>query len=138
MRSKLRTNSDKETFEIGENFGRSLKGGEVILLNGDLGAGKTVFAKGIAKGLGVDAIVNSPTFTIMNEYLGSVRFCHFDMYRIDDESELRELGFEEVIGDKNTVCAIEWASKTPSVIPSSAINVYISKISNDEREIEIK
>ena len=133
------TNSIDETFKLGEDLAKKLRGGEVILLNGDLGAGKTVFAKGLAKGLGVQAVVNSPTFNIMNVYQGqNIKFCHFDMYRIDDDSELKELGFEEFIGDKNYVCAIEWSSKTASLLPKSVITVNINKLDDDKRNIEIE
>ena len=133
------TNSIDETFKLGEDLAKKLRGGEVILLNGDLGAGKTVFAKGLAKGLGVQAVVNSPTFNIMNVYQGqNIKFCHFDMYRIDDDSELKELGFEEFIGDKNYVCAIEWPSKTASLLPKSVITVNINKLDDDKRNIEIE
>ena len=133
------TNSIDETFKLGEDLAKKLRGGEVILLNGDLGAGKTVFAKGLAKGLGVQAVVNSPTFNIMNVYQGqNIKFCHFDMYRIDDDSELKELGFEEFIGDNNYVCAIEWSSKTANLLPKSVITVNINKLDDDKRNIEIE
>ena len=133
------TNSIDETFKLGEDLAKKLRGGEVILLNGDLGAGKTVFAKGLAKGLGVQAVVNSPTFNIMNVYQGqNIKFCHFDMYRIDDDSELKELGFEEFIGDNNYVCVIEWPSKTASLLPKSVITVNINKLDDDKRNIEIE
>lgn len=128
----------EETLKLGEEIAGNLKGGEVIILDGDLGAGKTVVAKGIAKGLGVNAIVNSPTFTIVNIYQGRLKFCHFDMYRIEDEEEVRELGFEELIGANDNVCAVEWASRTPSLMPDNAIKITINKVDEQKRDITIE
>ncbi|MCH5351513.1 MAG: tRNA (adenosine(37)-N6)-threonylcarbamoyltransferase complex ATPase subunit type 1 TsaE [Clostridiales bacterium] len=94
--------------ELGKKMALSLVGGEVVLLTGELGAGKTVFCKGLAKGLGVTAPVVSPTFTIMNEYFGRVKFCHFDAYRLCDSDEAYAAGLDDFIGDGETVCAVEW------------------------------
>ena len=135
---EILSRSIEETYNIGQDIASRLQGGEVIILDGDLGAGKTVFAKGLAKGLEIDCIINSPTFTIMNVYQGRLKFCHFDMYRIDDEDELRELGFDEYIGHKDNVCAIEWASKTPSLISDDVIKVSIQKIDQDSRMIRVE
>lgn len=96
----------EETLKVAESFGRTLTGGEVILLFGELGAGKTIFAKGIAKGLNIPDTITSPTFTIMNEYYGRLKMLHFDMYRLIGEKA--ELGFEEYFGAEDTVCVIEW------------------------------
>ena len=131
--------SENQTFDFAFNFAKEFKGGEVILLNGDLGAGKTAFSKGIAKALGVTNVVTSPTFTILNEHYGEIlNFYHFDFYRLEDESELKELGFDEFIGNKNGVCAIEWYQKAPSILPSNAILVDIEKIDENTRKITIK
>ena len=132
------TNSSQETMEIAEVLAKRLKGGEVIVLDGDLGAGKTVFAKGLAKGLGITDIITSPTFTILNEYPSSPSFFHFDMYRIEDSSELIELGFDEYIGNPRIVCAIEWAQRVPSLIPEHHIHITISKIDDNTRELIIE
>ncbi len=97
----------EDTYLLAEKLAEKLKGGEVILLNGDLGAGKTTFTKGLAKFLGVEDIVTSPTFTFMKEYEGRLRLYHFDMYRAQDEDELYELGLNDYL-DAGGVCVIEW------------------------------
>lgn len=135
---KFLSNSEQETFDFAFDFASKLKGGDVVLLAGDLGAGKTAFTKGLARAFGIGGIITSPTFTILNEHYGNkLNLYHFDMYRIDDESELRELGFDEFIGKTDGVCAIEWFEKTPSILPSSAILVNINKIDDNSREIVI-
>lgn len=133
-----KSNSELETFNIAKEFAKTLKGGEVVLLKGDLGAGKTAFTKGIAEEFGVQEIVTSPTFTILNEHYGKrLNLYHFDMYRIEDESELVELGFDEYIEKQDGVCAIEWFEKTLSLLPSTCILVNLNKIGDEEREIDI-
>ena len=128
--------SEKETQNIAYNLAKNFSGGEVLLLNGDLGAGKTAFSKGIAKAMGVEDIVTSPTFTILNEHYGNkLNFYHFDFYRLEDESELKELGFDELIGNKNGICAIEWYEKVPSILPRNAIKIDIKKIDDNTRKI---
>src|SRR5664279_4579612 len=93
----IQTNSDKETLLAGEKFSKTLKAGDVVALNGDLGAGKTVFVKGIAKGLAILDIVTSPTFTILREYNGALPLYHFDVYRIASPDEMFEIGFSEYL-----------------------------------------
>ena len=121
------TNSPEETYEIGKKMGRAARSGEVITLSGDLGAGKTVFAQGFAAGLGINAPINSPTFTIIQEYdTGRIPLYHFDVYRIADIEEMYEIGFEEYIyGDG--VCLIEWANLISELLPENIISVDISK-----------
>lgn len=102
------THSENETCALASELASKLKGGEVVLLNGRLGAGKTAFTKGLAKALGIEKSVTSPTFTIMKEYCGRLKLCHFDMYRIGDESETEELGLTEYLYGDGTVCVIEW------------------------------
>ena len=100
--------SVEETYRIAEVLAKSLSGGEVVLLDGDLGAGKTTFVKGLAKALGVEDVVTSPTFTLMNEYKGDKLWLyHFDLYRLDEESAA-EMGFEEYFHRPDAVCCIEW------------------------------
>ena len=116
------TRSREETFRLGERLGKRLKGTETIACYGEPGAGKTVFAKGIAAGMGVTDLVTSPTFTICNEYTGrSARLFHYDMYRISDESELGEVGFWEGLGKGVTL--IEWSERIPGAIPPDAIRI---------------
>jgi len=129
--------SEQDTIKFASKLCESFKGGEVLLLNGDLGAGKTVFAKGLAMGLGNQSVITSPTFTIMNMYKGRLNFYHFDMYRIEDESELVELGFGEYIGAKDSICAIEWSSRVPSLLPKDCITVEITKVDDETRLIKV-
>lgn len=121
------TNSPKETYELGKRIAEKIKPGEVISLVGDLGVGKTVFTQGFAVGLGIDDIVNSPTFTILQVYEeGRMPFYHFDVYRIGDVSEMDELGYEEYFyGDG--VCLVEWANLIEEIMPSDYSRVVIEK-----------
>jgi tRNA threonylcarbamoyladenosine biosynthesis protein TsaE len=129
-----KSGSFEDTYRYGKELGNTLRGGEVIVLTGVLGSGKTVFAKGIADALGVEEIVTSPSFTIMNEYSGRLLFCHFDFYRIDDEAEM-----EDLLGDyayrADTAVAIEWGEKALHRL-GSVILVSISLL-NDERVISV-
>lgn len=132
----LISNSLKETLEIGERLAKRLTPGDVIALNGDLGAGKTAFAQGIAKGLGVEDYVTSPTFTIMNILEGRLPFYHFDVYRISDPDEMEEIGFSEFLyGDG--VCVIEWADIIKRLLPKNVIDVRIYRVDDEIRRIEI-
>ena len=140
---KLNSKNEKETLIFGENFAKKLKGGEVLALFGDLGAGKTKFLQGLAKGLGVKNKVNSPTFNILKIYktkAGSKikTFCHIDAYRLFSEKDLISLGVEEYFQDKNTVTAIEWAERIKKILPKKTIMVDIKHLSEDERIIKIK
>lgn len=120
------TFSEKETYELAYNMASEAKSSDVIALIGDLGVGKTAFAKGFAAGLGIDEPITSPTFTIVCEYEGRLPLYHFDVYRIEDAEELFEIGFEEYLyGDG--VCLIEWADKILEDIPSETLLVRISK-----------
>lgn len=104
----------EETEEFAQKFGQSLKGGEVILMQGDLGAGKTTFIRGMALGLGIDdpGEVSSPSYTLVNEYVGEKTLIHADLYRLNDDQEVIELALEDQL-DENTVFAIEWGEKLP-------------------------
>lgn len=133
----VRTKSGAETLEAGERFSQTLKPGDVVALDGDLGAGKTVFAQGIAKGLGITDVIVSPTFTILREYDGVPPLYHFDVYRIGDPDELFEIGFSEYL-DGDGICVIEWAEKVPELLPAHTIRVRIEKTGNNTREIIIK
>lgn len=129
------TYSEEETFELAEKIAARLVGGEVIFLNGRLGAGKTAFTKGLAKSLGITQTVTSPTFTIMKEYAGRLKFYHFDLYRIEDAEDLTELGLNELLFDKEAVCVIEW-NKFDNVKPT--IEVFIEYTSDNERQFRIE
>lgn len=102
------TNSVEQTFDIAKLVASSLIGGETIVLNGQLGAGKTTFTKGLAKALGVQRTVTSPTFNILKTYQGRLTLNHFDLYRVDNVDEISELGFDEILTDNSAVSVIEW------------------------------
>ena len=119
--------SAEETFRLGEMTGGKLKPGAVICLDGDLGAGKTVFVKGVAKGLGITDTVCSPTFTILQEYRdGRMPLYHFDVYRIEEPEEMYEIGFDEYLYGEG-VCLIEWAKNVAELIPDGALKITITK-----------
>ena len=133
--------SAKETLLLGSRLGKSCKAGDVILLNGDLGVGKTVFSKGIGEGLGITGPVSSPTFTILQVYEGGrLPFYHFDVYRIADIEEMEEIGYEDYFyGDG--ACLVEWAGLIQEILPDKAVTVTIAKNLEkgfDYREIVIE
>ena len=117
----------EETYALGKSLGEAAKPGDVICLNGDLGVGKTVFTQGFADGLGITEPVNSPTFTIVQEYHdGRLPLYHYDVYRIGDISEMDEVGYEDYFyGDG--VCLIEWSNLIEEILPDHMISVKIEK-----------
>ena len=135
-----KSNSPKETENIAKAFAKSLKCGDVVCLNGDLGVGKTAFVQGLTKALGVTDPISSPTFTIVNCYNSTLPIYHFDVYRIDDCDEMYEIGYEEyVYGDGITI--IEWPEKIEPILPEKRYDILISKdLSKHEnfRLIDIK
>lgn len=136
MKIELITNSANDTIEFGKSVARAVEKGAVISLVGDLGAGKTTFTKGVARGLGIMDNVTSPTFTILNEYVGEEkRLYHFDFYRIEDESELVELGFEDYFPSTDGLTIVEWVEKAPSVLPKQYYQITFEKIDDDKRRI---
>jgi len=131
--------SVEETIKIGAKFARGLKKGDCVALIGDLGAGKTVFTKGIAKGLGVKnaRYVNSPTFVIIKEYEGRLPLFHFDLYRLDGHTSFDDMNYEEYFyGDGVTV--IEWADKIRELLPGRHWEINLKTIDEKRRKIEIK
>lgn len=136
MKIELITNSANDTIEFGKSVARAVGRGCVISLVGDLGAGKTTFTKGVARGLGIMDNVTSPTFTILNEYSGDDgKLYHFDFYRIEDESELLELGFEDYFPSADGVTIVEWVEKAPSVLPTKYYQITFEKIDEDKRRM---
>ena len=126
MKNVYETNSAEETFALGKQMGEAVKAGDIVCLTGDLGVGKTVFTKGFAAGLGITDPVNSPTFTIVQEYNGRLPFYHFDVYRIADPEEMDEIGYEEYFyGDG--VSFVEWANLVPGIIPKQHTEIKIEK-----------
>jgi tRNA threonylcarbamoyladenosine biosynthesis protein TsaE len=134
MTLRIVSHSPEYTRSIGAEIGRKSHKGSVIALCGDLGTGKTVFAKGIAVGLGVETIVTSPTFVILNEYEGKYPFYHIDTYRLNSPEEMYGLGYEEYFyGDG--VIAIEWAQKIEGLLPEEYLRVEFKVIGESDREI---
>lgn len=128
--------SPEATWSVGEFVGKRLKAGMVLCLTGDLGAGKTLFTKGVAAGLGVKADVTSPSFTLMNLYDGRLPVTHFDLYRLDDEGDLDEIGFYEYADEPVGVAIIEWADKFPEALPPHHLSVVLSLGKNlEERRL---
>ncbi len=130
------TKNIEETYNLAEKIAENLSGGEILLLNGDLGAGKTTFTKGLAKALNVDDIITSPTFTIMKEYEGRLNLYHFDMYRIGDADEVYELGFDDYLYDSNGVAVIEW-NKFDSFETDKVFTLNFYRIDDSTRRIEV-
>ena len=131
------TNSPCETEAGGAALARVLEPGAVIAYRGDLGAGKTAFTRGRARGLGVKESVTSPTYTIVNEYLsGSMPLFHFDMYRLGSEDELFDIGWEDYL-ERGGVCAVEWSENVWGAMEDAVI-VTISRLGEDTRKIEIE
>ena len=127
MVTEFESGTPEETYEFGMKLGREARPGQVYTLNGDLGAGKTVFAKGFAKGLGIDDNVSSPTFTILQVYeSGRYPFYHFDVYRIADSSEMDEIGFDEYVYSEG-ISLIEWAQYIEDILPDKYIRVDIQR-----------
>ena len=131
------TKNETETEALGARFAEGLPGGTVVAMYGDLGAGKTAFVRGMARGMGIDVRVSSPTFTIVNEYLGARELFHFDMYRLGSSDELFDIGWEDYLS-RGGVCAVEWSENVADAFDGDEIEVRITKLSADERKIEIE
>ena len=119
------SHSTQETEQFGEEVAKSLRGGDVLAFTGSLGMGKTAFTRGLARGLGCRGRVTSPTFTIVNEYLGKRELIHFDMYRLSDADELFDIGWEDYL-NRGAVCAVEWSENVEDAL-RDAIHITIEK-----------
>ena len=123
----IETKNAKQTFQLGKKIGEKALPGQIYTLNGDLGVGKTVFTQGVASGLGIREPVNSPTFTILQEYdEGRLPFYHFDVYRIGDIEEMEEIGYDDYFFGEG-ICLIEWARLIEEILPENVISVTIEK-----------
>lgn len=132
------TKSAKETFEFGRKVGSSLKGGEIVALVGELGAGKTTFIQGLAKGMGIENKIVSPTFILMRTYVGNkLNLYHLDLYRLegDIKTQVSELGIEDFWGRDGNVAVVEWADKSEEIFPEKTIWINFEKINENERKI---
>ncbi len=130
------TKSETETERAGERLAQVLHAGDVLAMTGDLGAGKTAFIRGLARGLGVTARVTSPTYTVVNEYEGRLPLFHFDMYRLSGPDELYDIGWDDYL-KRGGVCAVEWSERAEGLLPDDCITVAITARDDTERCIEI-
>ncbi len=131
------THSPEETEAVGEALGKALSPGTVIAYRGGLGAGKTAFTRGLARGLNCRETVTSPTYTIVNEYLGGrIPLFHFDMYRLKSSDDLWDIGWEDYL-DRGGVCAVEWSENVEDAM-EGAITVSIARVDDNTREIQIE
>jgi tRNA threonylcarbamoyladenosine biosynthesis protein TsaE len=138
--ASLTTKGADETVAVGQAVGSQLRAGDLVVLTGDLGAGKTTFAKGLARGLGVTQPVTSPTFTIVQEYEGRVPMAHVDVYRLDRIQELHDLGFDELLEGRVTL--VEWGETIALVLPGERLEVRIgmdgaTEADDDHRVVEV-
>jgi tRNA threonylcarbamoyladenosine biosynthesis protein TsaE len=134
---EVETDSAEQTQTLGEQLGRQLSSGDVVALIGEFGSGKTTIAQGICRGLGVRGVVNSPSFTLINEYRGRYPVYHLDCYRLESEEDLLDLGYEEYFyGDG--ICLIEWAEKAAGLMPPGRIEIQLSRLGDTKRKIVIR
>lgn len=131
------TKSEQETEDIGAQLAGQLPGGAVVAMYGELGAGKTAFVRGMARGMGISCRVSSPTFTIVNEYLGERELIHFDMYRLSDAEELFDIGWEDYLR-RGAVCAVEWSENVKDAFTGEETVVTIEKLGEGQRKITIE
>lgn len=127
---------EEDTYQLGETIGELLKSGQIILLSGDLGAGKTILTQGIAAGLGVDDDITSPTYNLINEYEGELELFHMDLYRLEQEEDLYDLGFEEYL-ERDGIIVIEWPDLAYAMLPPDFLYIKIN-VKEDTREIIIE
>ncbi|MBI2431158.1 MAG: tRNA (adenosine(37)-N6)-threonylcarbamoyltransferase complex ATPase subunit type 1 TsaE [Candidatus Levybacteria bacterium] len=129
------TQSANETQEIAKLFGKTFKG-SIIALYGDLGAGKTTFAQGLAKGLGIKKRIISPTFVIVRQYkAGFKNFYHIDLYRIESQKDIEGLGIKEILKDPQNIIVIEWVEKIKDLLPKERIDIYFEYLDENKRKI---
>ncbi len=132
-----KSSSEAETIEFAEKFAGELKSGDVIVLSGPLGAGKTTFIKGLAKGLGISSdAVRSPSFTLVNEYRGDADLYHFDLYRMKDISELIEIGWDDYLM-RDGIVVVEWGEKAGEYIADDYIKIDFEIVSDNSRDIRV-
>jgi tRNA threonylcarbamoyladenosine biosynthesis protein TsaE len=132
---KILSNKPSETFDCGENFAKILLKGDVIGLHGDLGSGKTLFIQGVCRGLDVLNLVTSPSFTLVQEYLGKLPVSHFDFYRLQSAREIEDLDLDQYF-EKEGVSLIEWAERGESLLPVDRFSIYIDRIFENNQIIE--
>jgi tRNA threonylcarbamoyladenosine biosynthesis protein TsaE len=140
------TNSKEETVTLAERFAQTLKSGDFLAFYGDLGSGKTTFIQGLAKGLGIQRRIISPTFIIVRHYVLEPKtenvkpknFYHIDLYRTESRHDLLSVGLDEIIQDKNNIVALEWAEKMGEMLPKRRIDVHMEYLGDNRRKISIR
>lgn len=144
--NKFLTTNTEETQRLAEDFGKKLTPGDIVLLYGDLGSGKTTFVQGLAKGLGIKQRIISPTFIIIRSYeinppsggQNLKYFYHIDLYRMESEKDIESVGLNEILQNKDAIIAIEWAEKLGEYIPKNVSRVYFEHLGEEKRKITIK
>ncbi|MFW0838044.1 MAG: tRNA (adenosine(37)-N6)-threonylcarbamoyltransferase complex ATPase subunit type 1 TsaE [Candidatus Komeilibacteria bacterium] len=140
MKQKHKSKNEAETLNLAKELAKNFKGGEVVALTGDLGAGKTVFTKGLAQGVGYKKVITSPTFVLMKVYhpdnLTVKNFVHVDCYRIDSSDDLYGIGFNDYLGRADTVVAIEWADKVSDLLQNKKGHIINVKIKAGRKDLE--
>ena len=131
------TNSEAETEALGAAIAETLLDGAVLAFYGELGSGKTAFVRGMARGLGITALVNSPTFTIVNEYIGPRSLFHFDMYRLGSADELYDIGWEDYLA-RGGICAVEWSENVEDAFEGDEYTVRFEKLGDSARRITVE
>ncbi|KYG58568.1 tRNA (adenosine(37)-N6)-threonylcarbamoyltransferase complex ATPase subunit type 1 TsaE [Planococcus maritimus] len=135
MSYTMTVQSPEQTEELAMRLASLLQPGDLLTLEGDLGAGKTTFTKGLAKGLGIERTVNSPTFTILKQYEGRVNLNHFDVYRLENSDE--DIGFDELFAEE-AVSVVEWAQFIEEYLPTDRLKIVIRRLSEERREVEFE
>lgn len=132
--------SEQEMIELGEKLAQRLRPGDVVLLNGELGAGKTTLVKGLVKGLSIASPeeVTSPAFTLIHEYGDPPCVYHVDLYRLDTQQELESIGLEDYLERKDGICVIEWADKFPGYFPNDAVRIDIDYLDDNTRQVKAR
>jgi tRNA threonylcarbamoyladenosine biosynthesis protein TsaE len=134
---EITTESPEQTQAVGHALAAHLTSGTIVALHGNLAAGKTCFTHGVAEFFGVTEPVSSPTFTLVNEYPGSLTVFHLDLYRLTSAAEIYDLGYEEILEPQDAVCLIEWAERAEGVLPKNHVTVTLNHAGNDTRTISV-
>lgn len=138
METSYLTKNENDTEQLGVELAQKIRWGTVIALHGNLGCGKTVFTRGLARGLGIVEPVSSPTFTIVQEYrLKEKFFYHLDLYRIDNVDAAFAFGIDEFLGQENSIAAVEWPERVTEILDDSVVRVYFEHLEKDQRTIRI-
>lgn len=131
------THTAEQTEQLGEQLAGELLDAPALALYGGLGMGKTAFTRGLARGFGCTVPATSPTYTIVNEYPGRRKVCHFDMYRLSGPEALYDIGWEDYL-DSGALCVTEWSENVPGVFPPGTVEVHFSRIDDETREIKVR